>query len=233
MTKAALARKWALQTIGGVQYSAPLDTPKHYSTLFAATENPISEGGAWAQTGAGTGLDWTTPQTAGGIAFGTQTVASPAYTDSIAYLSGFTPNHRVGAHISIATGAVAASTLGHEVELILRGSMAAHTQSHYECNLGFNSTGRLAQIILLNGGLGTYTVLQSYSAGTFVDGDFFEAEIIGTVINTYLNASLLTTYDTVIDPVRLSIGQPGMGFYWNGTENLNDFGLKDYDAIDI
>src|SRR5262249_38244401 len=39
-----------------------------YATNFDATESPLSEGGHWHHTG----LDWTTVNSANGIAFGTQ-----------------------------------------------------------------------------------------------------------------------------------------------------------------
>ena len=47
----------------------PTDGGTSYATEFSGTESPISEGGAWTHLG----LDWTLVDTAGGIAYGTQT----------------------------------------------------------------------------------------------------------------------------------------------------------------
>lgn len=212
---------------------SPAPTARSYFTDFTGTEDPLSEGGAWAQSGLATGLDWTDCRKSGGIAFGTQTGASPPFSDSVAYLGGYGPNHRCGAHIAIRAGAKAAATLGHEVELILRGVMSPHQQSHYECNLGFSNTGDYAQIILLNGTIGSFTVLATYAPPAFVDGDYFEAQISGTVITTYLNGSLIQTYDTAGDAAKLSTGNPGIAFYWNATENVDDFGFTDFDALEL
>jgi hypothetical protein len=54
-----------------------------YSTNFPLTENPISEGARWRNTG----LDWTPVATSNGLAYSTQT--RNAYDDSYAFLSGF------------------------------------------------------------------------------------------------------------------------------------------------
>ena len=57
-----------------------------YSTNFAGTENPISEGGRWINGGVA-GLDWANVRTTPGLAFGTQT-GLIEYNDAAALLSG-------------------------------------------------------------------------------------------------------------------------------------------------
>src|SRR5262249_44016448 len=91
-----------------------------FSTNFDATESPISEGGAWTHVG----LDWTLVDTAGGLAFGTQT-GNGGYDDSYAHLSGFPPNHTASAVIFRAASLDGVCGT-HEVEVHLRWSDAAH-----------------------------------------------------------------------------------------------------------
>jgi len=53
-----------------------------YTTNFANTENPISEGGKW-QNGAANGVDWTNCRTKSGLVFGTESGTSEnQYDDS-------------------------------------------------------------------------------------------------------------------------------------------------------
>ncbi len=62
-----------------------------YTTTFAGTENPLSEGGRWSNNG----LDWTTIRKANGLACSTQSgieTGKFAYNDSYALLSGFSPD---------------------------------------------------------------------------------------------------------------------------------------------
>ncbi len=205
-------------------------TPKTYATSFSLSENPISEAGAWVQGGLKTGLDWTNVRTNGSIAYGTQT-GQGGYDDSIALLGGFGPNHRISAVVHY-VGNRSSSTSTHEIELILRGNFSAHDQRHYECNIGYSgSSGWYAQIMRLDGPLGSFTPLGTTvnAVPAVKDGDVFEAEIIGSTINTYLNGVKL---ETATDSAYAS-GQPGIGFFWRGTENVTDFGFTSITVTDI
>jgi hypothetical protein len=198
-----------------------------YTTQFDAAESPISEGQRWAQQGRVTGLDWTNVRSGGGLAYGTQTGAD-GYDDSIALLSGFGADYRVSAVIHF-VGARSAATGTHEVELILRGSYTAHVQHLYECNLGYaGASGWYAQIMRMNGAIGDFTEVGSSVAQVpdVKDGDVFTAEIIGNVINSYLNGVKL---QTATDATHAS-GLPGMGFFWRGTENIDDFAFTSFTA---
>jgi hypothetical protein len=200
-----------------------------YTTEFPATENPISEGGKWVQGGGTTGLDWTNARTSGGLAFGTQT-GSGGYNDSISLLGGFSPNHRISGVIRLA-GTRSSSTSTHEVELILRGNYTAHNQRLYECNLGYSgSAGFYSQIVRLDGPIGSFTVIGSgQPTPTVKEGDVFMAEINGNTIKSYLNGvPLQTATDSTI-----SSGQPGIGFFWRGTENVNDFAFTSITVQDL
>jgi chitodextrinase len=193
-----------------------------YTTNFPLTENPISEGGAWAQGGKKTGLDWSNVRTNGSIAYGTQT-GSGGYDDSIALLSGFSPNYRVTAVVHFA-GSRSSSTSSHEVELILRGNYTAHTQHLYECNLGYDGSGWYSQIMRMNGIIGAYAEIDSVvnSPPGVKNGDVFVCEITGSTINSYLNGMKLAT----ANDSTYATGQPGIGFFWRGTENITDFAFS-------
>jgi hypothetical protein len=212
--------------------SLPQAAPGTYSSNFDLTENPISEGGAWVQGGRSTGLDWTNVRTSGGIAFSTQT-GSGGYDDSIALLGGFGADQRISAVVHLATGAKASATSSHEVELILRGSYTAHAQHLYECNLGYadSSGGFYAQIMRMDGAIGSFAEIDSQVSQlpTIRDGDVFTAEIIGNRINTYVNGvKILTAADSTY-----ANGQPGIGFFWRGTQNVNDFAFTSITATDV
>ena len=191
-----------------------------YATSFDLTENPISECGHWPVQGGLTGLDWTNVRTGGGLAFGTLTGLG-GYEDSIALLSGFAANQRVTATVHF-TSNRSAATGTHEVELILRGSYTAHVQHLYECNLGYaGATGWYSQIVRMNGAIGDFTdITTSVSPLPDIkDGDVFTAEIVGSVISTYVNGVKTTT---ATDATHAT-GQPGIGFFWRATEKIDDF----------
>lgn len=191
-------------------------------TDFALDENPISEDGLWQEQGGLTGLDWSNVQSQNGIAFGTQT-GFDGYNDSIALLGGFGPDHRISAVLHF-SGERSEATQTHEVELILRGDYEANDQHIYECNIGYaGPSGWYAQIMLLDGPIGTFTeITQGINAVPDIqDGDIFTAEVVGNEIRTYLNDLQLASAPAD----ALTSGQPGIGFFWRGTENVNDFGF--------
>jgi hypothetical protein len=191
-----------LNVSGGTSAATTCGTGKViYATNFPATENPISEGGRWRNTG----LDWTPVATSGGLAFSTQT--RNEYDDSYSFLSGFGPNHTASAVIHLASGYNPGGA-SHEVEIILRCSDAAHTISWYECNLSWN--GGYSQIMLLNGPLGTFREVTQFSNPIAPhDGDVFSASAIGNVITCYLNGVVVAR---AVDST-LPTGQPGMAFF--------------------
>ena len=202
-----------------------------YTTNFDLTENPISEGGRWVQQGGATGVDWTNVRTSGGLAFGTQT-GHGGYDDSIALLSGFNANQRMSAVLSF-TGNRSSSTDTHEVELILRGNYTANSQHLYECNIGYSgTTGWYMQIMRMNGQIGDFTELNTTIVSSIPEihnGDVFMAEIIGSTINTYINGvKIRTATDSTY-----ATGQPGIGFFWRGSENVNDFAFTSLTATSL
>lgn len=189
-----------------------------YSTNFALDENPISEGGRWRNAG----LDWTPVATSGGLAFSTQT--RNTYDDSYAFLSGFGPDQSASAVIRLASGYNPGGA-SHEVEIILRCSDAPHTISWYECNLSWN--GGYAQIMLLNGPLGTFREVTQYSMPIAPrDGDVFSASAIGNVITAYLNGVVVArTVDST-----LPTGQPGMAFFIRPGASARSYCFRSFSA---
>jgi hypothetical protein len=196
---------------------------KSYSTNFAATENPISEGGVWTDGGA-VGLDWTNVRTTPGLAFATQTIHSPPpYDDSIACLSGFSANqwcqgtlHNASAH-------------SREVELLLRATITAHSAVLYEIDIT-QSNG--LDIARWNGAQNNYTILAQGITGNVstADGAVWYAQIVGNTITVKCNGVQVAQ----ITDSNISSGNPGMGFYGDlnaGNPTSNDsFGWSSFSA---
>jgi hypothetical protein len=201
-----------------------------YSTTFPLTESPISEGSHWIHLG----TPWALVDTAGGVAYGTQP-GDGAYTDSYAHLSGFPPNQTASATIHINPGFSPGGT--REVEIHLRWADSANSARGYECNLAYN--GGYAEVVRWNGPLGSYTYVSpqgSGGPGAVHDGDVFKAQIVGTVITTWLNGRQLQQVDvSSIGGMVWTDGDPGMGF-WRGSgasATPGDYGFSSYSASSL
>ncbi|MGO9838216.1 MAG: hypothetical protein ACLP1X_28890 [Polyangiaceae bacterium] len=201
-----------------------------YSTDFPLTENPISEGGHWIHLG----TPWSLVATGGGVAYGTQP-GDGAYTDSYAHLSGFPPNQSVTVTIHIDAGFSPGGT--REVEIHLRWADSASSASGYECNLAYD--GAYAEVVRWNGPLGDYTYVSpqgSGGPGAVHDGDAFKAQIVGTVVTTWLNGQQLQQVDVAsIGGMVWTEGDPGMGF-WRGagaSATPGDYGFSSYAATSL
>jgi hypothetical protein len=194
-----------------------------YSTDFNLTESPISEAGVWKHFG----LDWTLVNTAGGLAYGTQT-GNGGYDDSYAYLSGFPANQAASGVIHL-NPAIDRSTT-HEVEILLRWSDAAHDAHGYECNLAYD--GSYAQIVRWNGPFGSFTPLALGGAPSGVhEGDTLAAQIVGSTITMTLNGNQIAS----VSDSTFSSGNPGMGF-WRGSPSgafAGDYGFTSYAATSV
>lgn len=196
-----------------------------YATNFDRVESPVSEGGAWHHVG----LDWTTVETANGIARGTQALgvsrSGPGqYNDSYAYLSGFPPDQQASGVIHL--GNIDASCT-HEVEILLRWGDSAHAARGYECNLAYD--GSYAQIVRWNGPVGDFTYLGSGTVpGGVHDGDTLSASITGDRISLAVNGvERATAQDSTF-----AAGEPGIGL-WRGSSGcgtLGDYGFTSYTA---
>jgi len=178
-----------------------------YSTAFSTTENPISENGKWTN-GGNVGLDWQNVRTTAGTpnkAYGTG--VSDDYNDCIAVLSGFPANQSAEATVYRAAGYTPPSS--HEIELLLRFQVSAHTARGYEMDFWYG--GESLQIVRWNGRMGDFTVLNVSGPGPqgLVTGDIVKAQMIGNTITVFKNGKVISTAidDTFKD------GNPGMGFF--------------------
>src|SRR5262249_30633736 len=152
-----------------------------FSTTFNFTENPISDGGNWV-AGQVVGLDWNNPRAMPGKAFASTNsgLGSSRYDDSIAHLSTsvatFTANQYAQGTVFKAAGYT--TTGSHEVELLLRFQITAHSAQGYEILWGI--AGYIA-IVRWNGPLGNYLALYDPGPGSIsvpADGDVLRAEIV-------------------------------------------------------
>lgn len=196
-----------------------------YSTSFALTENPISEGGKWLN-GLADGLDWADVKTANGVAVGTQ-IYNDHYNDSTAILQDtWAADQRVRCTVY-----KSGTPLGQpEIEIRLRSSLAAHVNEGYECLISLTSSYD-AQIVRWDGLDDFHYINEASSSPVINDGDTIEAEIVGGHIKFWHNGILITEAD---DSVYLS-GNPGIGF-WNtaASQDENDkYGFKDFQAWEL
>jgi hypothetical protein len=212
---------------------APLDiaTSGSYSTSFPATENPISESGAWIN-GQTDGLVWRDVRTTPGLAFGTQPgTGAPPYDDSTAIVRGpWSPDHTAQATVRI----VNASAVGQrEVELRLRSTITASSATGYEVLCNVNTAPNYGiQIVRWNGPLNSYTYIDNTAALNCVDGDVLKATIVGDppTISVWRNNQLqLQAADTNANPP--TTGGPGIGF-WNEGATSSDYGFSAFAARD-
>jgi hypothetical protein len=175
-----------------------------YMTKFLGTENPISEGGVWTNGGV-VGLDWQDVQKNNGLGFGTGT--SSGYNDNVAHLSGFPPNHYAQAAVHAVNGYDPQSS--HEVELLVRFQITAHSARGYEINCGWG--GAYSQIVRWNGALSDFTLLNATGPGfgALVEGDVIRATAVGATITATKNGvQVLQVSDST-----WSDGDPGMGMF--------------------
>jgi hypothetical protein len=207
-----------------------------FSTDFNLTEFPISENSAWNHVG----LNWTKVRTANGLAFGSQT-GSNGFDDSYAYLSGFSPDQEVTGVVHIENGITGPYV---EIELLLRWNDSSNSSRGYECNLSHD--GFYAQIVRwpgpLGNSIGDYTYLSSNGNGigrTPQSGDIMRARISGFTISTFYTP-ISTGVEFLIDSItdtdvgnRISTGQPGIGFYWQGESGNQKFAWNSFTAKNL
>ena len=201
---------------------------RNYTTKFPLTENPISEGGNWAN-GKAVGLDWSDIATITNLAYGTEP-GTGGYDDSTALLTGAwgadqwaeATVHSVNQN----------DNLYEEVELRLRSTLSAHRATGYEINFRCSKTANAyTQIVRWNGALGDFTYLSNHGGAQYgvADGDVVKATIVGNVITVYING---TQVNQATDNVFTS-GSPGMGFYISGATGVDqNYGFSKFTASD-
>ena len=203
-----------------------------YTTNFPLTENPISEGGKWVNGGT-TGLDWNNIYTVPALARG-DSVGRVPYSDATALLTGPWAADQ-GAQGTVYVSTTPRSSCYPEVELHLRGAIAAHVQTGYEISFAVDASSSAYLIIVRwNGARGNFTYLLNKSGSQYgvQNGDVVMATIIGNVISAYKNGVLMGT----ATDSTFATGSPGMGF---NTEDLSgscvgtnaDYGYTSYTAV--
>lgn len=233
----AVAGAWPLLTRGISSSPVPRRAGTHgaYSTNFARTENPISEGGIWLN-GHADGLDWTDVRTVPGFAFGTEIGGSrpdpQKYDDSTALLKGsWGPNQTVEAKVR-SVNPNQDGKVWEEVELRLRSSLSPRNCTGYEVMFRCSKISRAyCNIARWEGPLGKFTMLKQTEGSRYgvQDGDVVKASMMGTVLTVYING---------VEIVRISddkyrSGNPGIGFYLAEASGvIGDFGFSSFMATD-
>ena len=205
-----------------------------YTTNFPLYENLISEAGKWVD-GRTTGFDWNNIYTVPGLARGNS--GGLPYSDATALLQNRTWGTDQSAQGTVYVSTTPSSSCYPEVELHLRGTIAAHVQTGYEISfaVGVRSSAYLI-IVRWNGAIGNFTMLRNASGEQYgvQTGDVVKATIVGNVISAYKNGVLMGT----ATDSAFATGSPGMGF---NTENLSgrcvgtnaDYGYTSYTAAAI
>jgi len=185
-------------------------TGQTYSTLFPASEKPLSEGGCWIN-GKTVGLDWADVVTSPGMAFGKDLPTQ--YADPTAVLTGtWGPDQEAEARIRVERRL---SGCCREVELRLRTTIAPHSTTGYEIMCSVASTHPYLNIARWNGPLNDFTPIGKAKIGC-ADGDVLKATVLGDTITVYRNSfKVLETKDSQFP----SGGSPGIGF-WDTTNNI-------------
>jgi len=192
---------------------------RSYTTVFPASEAPISESGAWLN-GAKDGLDWGDISTTLGK---THPHPGPArYADATALLAG-TWGSDQSAEGTVWTGDPHNYP---EVELRLRSTLSPHACNGYEITFSIAPNAYLI-IVRWNGPLGDFTYLANINGSQYQlkAGDVVKATMVGHVITAYKNGVMM---GQAIDSVYAT-GRPGMGF--NEQEN-GDYGYTRFTATD-
>jgi len=211
--------------------SAPSGTARSYTTNFPRAEDPLSEGGKWAN-GQKDGLDWANVRTTPGLAFGTEyggTKPAPQkYDDSTALLTGaWGPDQTAQATVHAANQN---DKIYEEVELRLRSALSPHQATGYEILFrSSKSPNAYCEVVRWNGPLGDFTYLsraKGLQCGV-ASGDVVKASMVGNVITAYVNGvQVLRATDNTFKS-----GNPGIGFYLEGATGTNsDYGFTSFTA---
>jgi hypothetical protein len=221
-------------------YTEP-PSPRTYTTSFASTENPISEGHNWVNGGTCGDLticasaNGSNVSTTPGLAFGTQTgTVPPPYLDSAALMTGTWGNDQFVQIVVWWDGAAGTNSDYDEVEIRLRGTLGKNWDRTYNinCRVGTPSRDSYIQMGRANGPPDDFTPPLAELKGPSAacqNGDVITGTIVGSVITAYINGKkVIQGTDSVI-----TSGAPGFGFFHQGTHSHNsDFGISSFIASD-
>lgn len=221
------------------RYAAPSTA---FSTSFPTIENPLSEGGKW-QLGGTNGLDWFDPKvTANGCVASTGdlgTVNGTRYSDDLGHLKtsfrSFSANQYCEGRVYRVSG-YTGNGGGHEIEHLLRFSIAANNAHGYEVLCGCSAGGYLA-IVRWNGPVTDYTELYSDAGfGLLADDDLIRSQIVGNIITVKKNGSTVASVDVTAGAGAATVwnsGQPGVGFWPVDGAVIGNYGWKNFSADDL
>lgn len=193
----------------------------NYGTTFWLTENPMSEGGKWAN-GLTNGIDWCDMRTGGAMCFGTQTgtQSSGVFNDSTAVLNGsFGADQFAQATVNVLSGATGGWFA--EVELRLRTTISAHVNSGYEINYSVSADGGspYLQIVRWNGPVNNFTQLTAITPAHLAQtGDILRATVVGSTFTVFLNGTQVAT----ATDNTFTGGNPGIGHWLSNTSGSGD-----------
>lgn len=203
----------------GYSFPSPANS---YTTTFTGTENPLSEGGAF-RTGLAQGLDWTDPQKAGGVCFGSQSIhGAPPFDDSVGVLAtSYKVNQWCQGTLFVGAGASGSQ----EVELLLLSTINAHVIKLLEIDILLS--GARIFIAQWNGALNDFTQLAGpiTTNVSVANGAVWYAENNNALVTVKCNGSVVTTLDITGNSLLSGGGSPGVGFYRDntvGTPGNND-----------
>lgn len=198
-----------------------------YTTVFSVQENPLSEGSVWNHVDNGT---WTKVAIGPNGAHGTQ--VSPRakdYTDSYAYLSGFSANQSAQGTVYKKSGNLAVSY--REVELLLRWSDQQGRATGYEVNFAY--LGNYVQIQRWDGAYGNFVgpLCNNTLPSAPATGTLLKATMVGNLITVYMNGTVVCT---ATDNTYTS-GNPGIGFYIDPSYGVpnDEYGFRDFTATQL
>jgi hypothetical protein len=210
-----------------------------FNTNFPATENPISQGGAWISGhAAGNGCPINAPafcfgdvQTVPGKAFGTVVSSSCSgnpdsnCNDSTAILKGTWNPVQTAEAIVYTNGTLTGGF--DEVELRLLTTISANSITGYEITCSV-SGGNYFGMARWDGPTGAFVHMPSNNTVGCTNGDDIKATVDANGNFTwYKNGTVVgTAHDTTYKS-----GSPGIGFF-TFSGNLSDFGLKSFTATD-
>jgi hypothetical protein len=212
---------------------------QNFSTSFPATENPISQSGAWTDGSSAGGSLWGDVQTTPGQAFGASQPTT--YGDATAILTG-----SWGATQSAsATVLINATPSGgnKEVEVRLRTTISSNSISGYEVYCSVEPSQPYCHIARWNGPNGSWCNLESTTPSNFLaNGDVLYATASGTnpvTLTGFINGVQIMQVndDGVICPSGpggpggpWATGAPGIGFYNTTGTGWSDFGISSFTA---
>lgn len=204
-----------------------------YSTSFAGTEAPVSEGGAWINQS----TNRTLVDTSGGIAFGTQ--VGGAFDDSYAHLTAAWPSADYTIEATVSKG----STSGiQEVELLFRVTDSAGSPNVHLYEINFAHNGQYVDFVRWDGGISgpdfTYLIpSQTFNIpGGVNNGDILRGRMVGNKLTAWINQgsgfALIGSASDTAGPnggAVYTTGTPGIGFFKTaGSGAMNQYAFSDF-----